>query len=319
MHGFDWNDGGINNQKYAVLGLFVAAADGVTQDERTLYLPRMFSRDQHQKNDSQHAFSEVFWLDPINELAARWDIDIVEAPDGIEYADRIERGGWRYFYRGIAAVETLERDDAAGSLPADFFRTLRPKVTSSKTFQKLAKRIFGDNAINVATQLRIEEDWAHHSEYHVKPSALPNEEFYAPAERIIAKVKNTLAETPGAIFVSCDEKYIFAPKWEIAKKVKAATGIDIVFKSDILSPEDFDKLRPIDASLIDFELAKLAKVFVGLSRSTFANLAAFERFAGAYGDRHLDYVYNLPGDLCGLRTDRGIHHDPQKASAQELS
>jgi hypothetical protein len=128
-------------------------------------------------------------------------------------------------------------------------------------------------------------------------------------------VRNTLADTPAAIFVSCDEKYIFSPKSDIAEKVKAETGIKIVFKSDILSPEDFGKLRPIDASLIDFELAKISKVFVGLSRSTFANLIAFERFAGAYGDRHLDYVYNLPGDLCGQRTDRGIHHDPQKASS----
>lgn len=315
MHGFDWNDGGINNQKYAVLGLFAAAADGVSQDERTLYLPRMFSRDQHQKNDSQHDFSEVFWVEPIKELASRWGIQVAETPLGVEYADRIERGGWRYFYRGIAAVEALGRLDAADSLPADFFRNLRPKVTSSKTFQKLAKGIFGDTGIEVATQLRIEEDWAHHSEYHVKPSALPNEEFYAPAERIIAKVKNTLVETPSTIFVSCDEKYIFAPKWEIAEKVKADTGIQIVFKSDILSSEDFAELRPIDASLIDFELAKMSKVFVGLSRSTFANLVAFERFAGAYGDRHLDYVYNLPGEVCGRRTDRGIHHDPQKATA----
>jgi hypothetical protein len=141
VHGFDWNDGGINNQKLAILGLFAAAVDGVSEEERTVYLPRIYSRDQHQKQDSLHEFSEVFWIEPINELADRWNVNIAQTPDGVEYPDRIERGGWRYFYRGTSAIETLGRDNAADSLPADFFRNLRPKVTSTRTFQKLAKGV----------------------------------------------------------------------------------------------------------------------------------------------------------------------------------
>lgn len=313
MHGYEWNDGGINNQKFAILGLFAAAADGSNADERSIYLPRMYSRDQHQTRDSHHEFSEVFWMEPIADLAARWDIEIVEPPATVTYADRIERGGWRYFYRGTNAVEALNYDEASVSLAADFFRSLRPKITSSRQFQTLAKGLLHDRGIEVATQLRIEEDWAHHSEYHVKPSALPDEEFYATADRIVEKVKNTLPQIPSRIFVTCDEKYIFAPKWTIAEQVRSRTGIDIVFKSDVLAEEDFNMLKPIDASLIDFELAKLFKVFIGLSRSTYANLATFERFVSAYSDRHNDYVYNLPGDICGLRTDIGRRSDPAEA------
>ena len=315
MHGYDWNDGGINNQKFAILGLFAAAVDGVNAHERSIYLPRVYSRDQHHNRDSQHDFSEVFWMDPIIDFASRWNVEIVSTPSEVVYADRIERAGWRYFFRGTNAVETLEMDKASLSLAADFFRCLQPKITSSRHFQSLASGLFRDHEITVATQLRIEEDWAHHSEYHVKPSAEPNEEFYATADRIIQKVAGTFEKKPRRIFVTCDENYIFSPKWTIAEEVRLKTGVDIVFKSDILAPETFNELRPIDASLIDFELVKLAKIFVGLSRSTFANLATFERFAGAYSDRQSDYVYNLPGDVCGLRTDIGKRSNPIEACA----
>lgn len=315
MHGFDWNDGGINNQKYAILGLFAAAVDGLNPDDRLIYLPRMYSRDQHHNLDSQLDFSEVFWMEPILDLASRWNVEIVPTPTDAVYGDRIERAGWRYFFRGTNAVETLEVEKASLSLAADFFRCLQPKITSSRQFQTLASVLFSDREIEVATQLRIEEDWAHHSEYHVKPSALPNEEFYATADRIIQKVATTLQKRPSRIFVTCDEKYIFSPKEAIAEKVRSKTGIDIVFKSDILSSDTFTELSPIDASLIDFELVKLAQIFIGLSRSTFANLATFERFAGAYSDRQSDYVYNLPGDICGLRTDIGKYSNPIEACA----
>jgi hypothetical protein len=42
-------------------------------------------------------------------------------------------------------------------------------------------------------------------------------------------------------------------------------------------------------------------------------LVAFERFSAAYRNRNVDFVYNLPGDQLGRRTDAGTADDPRIA------
>lgn len=69
-------------------------------------------------------------------------------------------------------------------------------------------------------------------------------------------------------------------------------------------------MTALDASLIDFEIARTAEFFVGLSRSTFANLVSFERFCLAYSNKNRDFIYNLPGPTLGRRVDAGTSDDP---------
>ncbi|TCL93130.1 hypothetical protein C8J38_103319 [Rhizobium sp. PP-WC-2G-219] len=315
-HGYEQNEGGINNQKFAVLGLFVAAADSEALIDRQVYLPNIYSHDQRGERSSIHPFEDVFYLEPLLDFASRWAVEIVPQPKSIDYVDRIERGGWRYFYRGTSAVNDLHGTHSMSmSIAADFFRSLTPKVVSGSEFQKLSRFVYEENGISVVSQMRIEEDWAHFSEYHVKPAAIENEDFFISAERIAEKIQNTLGSEHENYYVSCDERYLFQPKWEIAKKIKNKTGINVFWKSDFIDDATMSAMTPLASSLMDFEIAKLSETFVGLSRSTFANLVTFERFGRFYSDRARDYIYNLPGDRCGLRKDRGTRVDPREVCA----
>lgn len=310
MLGYDWNDGGINNQKLALLGLFIEG----WKHKTPIYLPKIHSKDQHDKRSEEFPLGDIFWLGPIVDFADRWGIVIADTPKETKYVDRIDRCGWNFFGAGTGHLASVHhKGNLALDISADFFRALRPKVTSTQLFSSLCHQVFSAKDIKTVVQLRIEEDWFNYCECTLKPTVKGAEDYYLAAEKIIMKVKNTIPVDSGALFVSCDEAYIFAPKWEISDTVRRETGIDIVWKSDLLPLDDFSKMPPIHASLMDFEIAKLAETFVGLTRSTFANLACFERYANAYRDRRADYVYNLPGPMLGRRVDFGLCPEPDAA------
>ncbi|MCJ2080678.1 O-fucosyltransferase family protein [Methylobacterium sp. J-090] len=314
--GYHYNDGGINNQKFALLGLCAAAVKSETSSGREIYLPKIFSRDQHDKRSSLHDFNAVFWGDVFASFCERWGIVVVDMPD-VSYADRIERGGWALFGEGAGQLgkHYHHKDDISASLAADFFRSLVPRVKSKPIFQNICNQVFFSKKIDTVAQLRIEEDWFQYCQQHLSVVVQEKEDFYLEAHRIVKKIKNSFPNVGGTIFVVCDERYIFAPKWEIAKKTYDETGVNIIWKSDLIPHEDYDALSPLEASLIDFEISALAPRFVGNSRSTFANLLCFERFTRSFRPSGDCYIYNNTEPTLGLRTDLGTAFVPKDVCA----
>jgi hypothetical protein len=313
MIGYDWNDGGINNQKLALLGLFSCAANS---DDKRLYLPKIYSKDQHDTLSEVFPLEVIFDLGAVVKLASRWGIEICEAPVGVTYADRIDRCGWNYFGEGAGAVGNAAKDVEAGhsSLAADVLRSLVPLARDLPSTKRLMGSVFGHYDIDTVVQLRIEEDWVIHSNNHMKLVVHQPEDYNITAPQIILKLKKTFPECERA-YVTCDERYIFAPKQQISQDVRNETGVEIIWKSDILSVEEFQSLPPVTTSLVDFEIAKTADRFVGLTRSTFANLVTFERFARSFRDCGRDFAYNVPGKRLARRTDRGGQDNPYAACA----
>ncbi|MEH3144748.1 MAG: O-fucosyltransferase family protein [Methylobacterium frigidaeris] len=314
--GYEHNDGGINNQKLALLGLFVAANKSDNQIGRRIYLPNIYNKDQHDLKSSFENFEEIFWLDIFFDFAKRWNIEIVDRPNSF-HGDRIERNGWNYFGQGACYIGDLvehERPNLNSDIASDLFRSLIPKIKSSRIFQTVCDKIFYVSEINTAVQLRIEEDWHNHANRHLSAVIKHEEDYLLSAEGIIKKVANSLPDTGGTVYVSCDERYILLPKWTIRENVLNETGINIVFKSDLISPETFDSIRQVDASLIDFEIGKVADRFVGMTRSTFSNLLCFERHVCTYKTKRHDYIYNKIGPKLGIRTDLGSKDDPRVAA-----
>ncbi|SER57027.1 hypothetical protein [Rhizobium sp. NFR03] len=303
MLGYEWNDGGINNQKLALLGLVVAAYE----QSKPLYLPKMFSKDQRETRSSLHDFGEIFDEQMFMALLARWDIARVDNP-AIDYADRIERNGWKFFDFGAWILGSGGGNGRSRDLVPDFFRSLVPLVTRSPSFLTICSGAFTELKLQVVNQLRIEEDWRIHCQYSLEPTIKHPEDYNLSAPEIIKKTKETLGVLE--VLVSCDERYVHIAKKDLTKEVYEATGVNIYWKSDFLARDVADDLTPIAASLIDFELAKLAKTFVGMSRSTFANLATFERFCRNHQDYREDYIYNLPSSRLGLRVDLGRSVNP---------
>lgn len=311
--GYDYNDGGLNNQKLAFLGLSYAAYKQESGN-RIIFLPRILSRDQDEEKSTLSDFSEIFYLEHYLDFCARWGIEVVDRPSHFPDEDRITRCGWNYFGNGTKCIHesAIPKDIASTSFGADFSRSLVPRVRQTKLFQEVCRKLFQEQNIKVMSQFRIERDWLKYSTDRFNRDSrdgklAKNEDYFVEAERIVEKIVNTLGDFGGVVFASCDEPHLIAPKAEIAAKVMAATNVRVVWKSDVISPDQFAKLRPIDASLIDFELAKLFDTFVGLSRSTFGNMACFERFAFRFRDTGNDYIYNITGDKIRKRTDLGRH------------
>jgi hypothetical protein len=303
MLGYEWNDGGINNQKLALLGLVVAAYE----QSKPLYIPKMFSKDQRETRSSLHEFGEIFDEQTFMTLLSRWGIARVETPT-VEYADRIERNGWKFFDFGAWILGSAGGAGNSQEIVPDFFRSLVPLVTRSAHFLKICSSAFTELKLKVVNQLRIEEDWRIHCQYSLDPTIKHPEDYNLTAPAIIKKTNETLGVNE--VFVCCDERYIHIARKDLTKEVYEATGVKIYWKADFLPCDVVDDLTPIEASLIDFELAKLAKTFVGMSRSTFANLATFERYCRNHQDYREDYIYNLPSHRLGMRVDLGRAVNP---------
>ena len=307
LFGYDWNDGGISNQKLALLGLVIEAS----RNGADIYLPKIYSKDISEQRSGTFSFESVFWREPFEAFANRWNVKILPEPSEASYADRIERCGWNFFNSGAWNVSHLRIKGLDPSdITADFFRSLRPKVADSVLFSRIATFVFHSHQIDTVVQTRYEEDWRIHSQYTLEPTLGRGEDYCIPPEIIMDKVASTFAKVPETVYISCDEKHMPMSKSDTKRMVFEKSGINSLWKSDLLSDEEYNEMTPLDASLIDFELAKTAERFVGLSRSTFANLVSFERFSFAYRNRDVDFIYNLPGKLLGRRLDAGTADDP---------
>lgn len=305
--GYEWNDGGINNQKLALLGLAIEAA----RHKSDIYLPRIFNKDVGEKNSSVIEFDKIFWAEIFEKFAERWEINIVAAPCDIEYANRIERCGWRFFDIGAGHIASLRLEGLNPcDIAADFFRSLQPKVTNSKIFSRISSSIFRDHNINTVVQIRYEQDWLEHSKYNLQPVFGDKEDFCIPPDQILKKVEATFLDKPGMAYVSCDENYMPFPKEYFKETIFNASRIKTLWKSDLVTSDEARNMLPLEASIIDFELARISERFVGLSRSTFGNLVAFEKFSNAYRVSNSDFIYNLPVTMLGQRTDSGTTDDP---------
>jgi hypothetical protein len=307
--GYAYNGGGLNNQKLALLGLCLKAwRDG----PRRLILPDLLQFDIVTFKHRPVPMAGALEVEALREFLAQEGIEVLAEPP------RGDQGAWWYFHHGnnhlAAAMLAGELD--ADSFPCRFFRALKSVIGASDLFRRLADAVFGARGIGLVAQLRIEEDWGRHSR-HFLSGVLGDAEDYAPSFRdIMAKLVRTLPETR-AIYVVSDEAALPVPKDEIRAAVRDDFGIELCWKSDILPAEALGALSLLELSMLDFEMALAAQSFVGMSRSTFSNMAAFERFARTRAPVRDHYIYNLPGPALARRHDNGAFSAPEMAAAAD--
>ena len=269
-------------------------------------------------------FGEVFCEKTFSDFLRRWTIEAFEGGAG---AYRDDPGGAQGRRARLDLLRQGRRTSGrsqqdAGLQPhlgiaADFFRSLVPRLVRSRDFQrtlgKLRKR-----DVRTATQLRIELDWYLFSETSLKPTIGTREDYCIPAERIVAKIKASLPDAAEAVFVSCDEKFIFASRADITRHVLADTGCAILWKADLLG-----------------EAARGRPRHRCMRRSSTSNCAPQCRTSSAIRDRpsaisprssatpvsaiaprvsHREISSTtLPGPVLGSRTDHGTQVDPHAA------
>lgn len=311
---YRYNGGGLNNQKLALFGLFLKAwRDG----PRRVILPDLRLFDHRLSDLSNYGlitFNEALQRGPLRAFAARHGIEILDLPP------QGDEGGWDYFHEAMNYIPraALLGDLTPESFVCDFFRSLVPAVEHAGLAQRVIDAAFSRQGIRLALQLRIETDWADHVAHRLGPAIAVVEDNGPTFPEIVRKICNTAPVNgrPG-IYVVCDEAALPVPKEGIRGAIRREFGIDLFWKSDLIAQDELAKLSLLDLSMLDFELCLAAELFVGLTRSTFSNMVALEKYSRTEARVERHYIYNMLGSRLALRTDNGAFEVPELAAAAD--
>ncbi|MCB8875949.1 O-fucosyltransferase family protein [Acidisoma silvae] len=289
--------GGISNQKMALLGAFLDSFES----HLPLALPQITEMDQIARKYDAYDFGDIFDEDCIRDFCRRWNVTLRLRDDDTLYRSSYENYFWKtsnLFHSGMFDGRYRERD----AFVADAIRSLKTHVGRSRVVDTIVSEINRYPNLAVA-QFRIEKDWETHAAHL---SALHNldEDVWLDHDLIAKKIRDEFRMLE-YLYVICDEAALLHPKEKIRRDCFDATGLRLIFKSDILTAQESEAFGPLRLSLIDFEIARSAKVFVGNSHSTFSNMAALESYVHLGCPVRHHYVYNKKQSLL-RRTDNGL-------------
>ena len=300
VQGYLYNHGGLNNQKMALIGLILSEL----KDGQAINLPYIYNRDQKTDVERVVRFEEIFDLGAVKSFAERHGLTVLaQSPSG-------ERGGWNYFQRFQDDLNKAA-DRPALDVILDSVACLKPRIAFHPGFIQMrdfARRTLG---IDTVVQLRIETDWQQHADV-LRRSLRDPEDNGLGFMQILAKIKHTFPDLRIA-YATSDEPSLPAPKDEIRTICRQAFGIELLWKSDLLPVALQDQLTPLDLSMIDFEIARSSRRFIGLTSSTFANMLSIEKLAETRQPVRGHYIYNCPGDVVRERLDNGYTAAVRKA------
>ncbi len=290
---FLYNHGGLNNQKMAIAGLLLSSVEHCSR----VNLPYIYLKDQRTDEEYLARFEDVFDLDTMHTFGERNGIDIhAECPSG-------DRGGWDHFARfGQALYEGPDRNTVRTAL--DAMISLKPRINNHPTFRQLKQFVFASLGIQTTIQLRIEHDWKAHAE-NLRSVMGDSEDYAIGFVEILSKVKRSLPDLKLA-YVTSDENSMPNSRDEIRAFSRSQFGIDLLWKTDLLSQSHYEVLNPLDLSLVDYEIARYCRQFVGLTNSTFSNMLCLEKFAATGKDVTGHFIYNALGDGLVERRDNGF-------------
>ncbi len=305
---YSYNRGGINNQKIALLGLFLKAMAG---DDRRIILPDIVIFDQITFIHERVPIAAAFDVARLRDFAETVGVTILDrAPAGDE-------GGWEFFHHGERHIAHAA---ASGALDGDsvvvrFFRALVPAARSAPDTSRLRDIVFDRLGIAHVVQMRIERDWDDHVRIRVDPEVGHNEDNRHSAESIVRKFRATYPGGTSKLYIVCDEAALVEGKETIRRSLRETYDIEAFWKSDLVETFQSGGVNLLERSLVDFEIALAAPFFVGTSRSTFSGMAALERFAqsGQVGNHG---IYNALGPRLAVRHDKGAFRSARLATAE---
>ncbi|MCB8877057.1 O-fucosyltransferase family protein [Acidisoma silvae] len=295
-------DVGLNNQKMALLGLFHKAKElgaGVILPDLSIFNPASGIH-------GQTSLDSVFPVEPLYRFARAYRIPILDDRqiETISAFECFTRGGSLVGAAGAKGMVAL--DEFSGH----FFSGLQPRLAEAPVLQYLKHEVFRKRQVKVVVQLRIEKDWTAHFERAQQSNHDFGEDNTLNFNEIFSKITKSMPDLGGVLYVVCDETNLPVSKDEIREAVLQRHGISILWKSDVLTTSDINALSLLEQSVIDFEMALEAPCFIGMSRSTFSNMAGLEKFYRRRSALQHHFIYNLRGEQLGRRYDNGSYIVP---------
>lgn len=284
---------GLNNQKHCLLGLLAHAVE--TSADITLPLLANFATDGRGAL-SEIRFEDIFDIQRFMSMAGQLGVAVRtgEPVENVNFHDMFQ----------IGSRVSRECSDASQALSRLFWRNLRPAAPLEGRIREFARTTFESKAVQAVVQLRIEPDWQ--SYVNTGMRAAEGEDTTTSYQAILTKVANTFGGSVSPLYVTCDETQV--PIEEVNRYASEVLNLLLVWKSQVVGsaiPADELCLR----TTIDFELALRSKIFIGTTRSTFANTVCMTKTALEPDADAQYFIYNLPGQLLERRRDGGIYAD----------
>lgn len=296
---------GLNNQRIAILGLIcLAYAEGAKVEipERLIdYTPRKNSKDSfsHPTIDIDHVFNLdkiIMHLHSRGLLTDKVSTDIIDA----EYCFRV----------GSAVLPAVYSTSEGSDLVSDSLLALCANEYLCDAAIEAIESM--GNSQFISLQLRIERDWQDY--LRKRPERSDKGETTVDPLKIFKKISNSPDISHiKKILAFCDEDDLLQGKEEL-RATASEIGFELSFMSDIRSPS-MEKLTTLQRSVLDFEICTSVDLYVGLSRSSFSNLACIIKSIKNYGPHPKHYIYNSKDECVLRRKDRGLQTDPSRATA----
>lgn len=295
--GFSYCNAGLTNQKIAILGLVYRALDL----KKNIFIPDIRSYDPSLKgiDNATQKFHEIFDQSTFDKFLH--DVNLRSCSDLADEVDAV-----KMFENGATLVRFACTDQQ--SVAKSYFASIRPSAPLVHTINSAADHVFNKLGVRHILQFRFESDWVSYVRNHVKPHRF--EDNSISINRIFTRLFATLADRPKSIYFTCHEPSIALNKNDIKDYIFKNFSCEVFFKSDIpvdgLSTASF-----AEQTVIDFELALRAPVFIGTCRSTFANMLSTTKYAIQNNDDFEHYIYNVAADTLLRRRDRGAGLAPE--------
>lgn len=301
---FRYNNGGLNNQKLALLGLFVKAVE----TKAPIILPDLYNLDHTDESQCKtFKFQELYDIESLRLFASRHEVTILDQVD--QETPEYDVGGWEFFGVGAKhiAAATISREMHPDDISCDFFRSLKPFILLQPEIIEMYRMLQETKTALLVIQMRIEKDWEKFSQITLKPTVGDAEDYLPSFSDIMSKVVTTLDRRFQKAYVVCDESSLPVSLDEIRDVCSTVFCTDLAWKSDFLDAAMFERMSVLERSILDFDVALQAEAFVGLTRSSFSNMVTFERYSKLRGDVRDHFIYNVPGPHLVERTDNGAY------------
>lgn len=305
--GYEYCNLGLNNQKFALIGLVsIAKSRGINR----ISIPKLSSFKPNSEDILLYDFYDFYDKSKINRFFDIFGIEIID-----DYTVNTEDP----FGCFMAGTNTVGLAGSCGlssmyDYTNQFFSYLSPLIIHDSEFIKMKKEFLEVLGVKTTVQIRIENDWIEYS----KKSLGDEEASFLAVENILKKLgyAENLIQKP--IYVVCDESNLPIPKEYIREIARNSYNMDLIWKSDFFSKDEIINKSNLFLSIMDFEMAISTDYFVGTSRSTFSNLVSFEKFCRYKKNVHSDFIYNSYEEKLLARRDNGVNCDPESVSKTPL-
>lgn len=291
--------GGLNNQKMILLALIVESIEKKTAIKLPFFINYInkknikgFRKKIHHK--IIYPFKKnVDMFDVFNKATfftflEKYNITLSDSRHSVIYSSD------ELFFKGSEIIKHAinNKNYIYRSLTLDYFKYLTPSAYMENKIKYFTNQSLPYDAV---CQLRIEDDWPLEVEDSWENQKKQITTSQIDRSRIILrKIKNTYPDIK-TLYITYDKSGLQCNFQDIALMAKKEFELQLkekhYFNNDKNEPQNI-----LEASMIDFEIAVNANIYIGASTSSFSSLSALTSLCREHNEESSRYFYDTNND-----------------------